>query len=80
MAEVIKCDLYDHFEIACMRRSAISLELHSGKTIAGVASDLVTKEAKEFLVLKTDNTEQQINLLDIDVLILSNSQQRIKIS
>jgi len=80
MADVIKCSLYDHFEIACMRRSQISLELHSGETVSGVAANLAIKETKEFLFLETDVGEQQINLMDIDVLVFSQSGERIKIS
>ncbi|MGK0374432.1 MAG: Rho-binding antiterminator [Arenicella sp.] len=80
MAEVIKCELYDYFELACMRRSTISLELHDGQTIAGVASNLETKDGKEFLLLTTGDRKRQVDLMQIDVLVFSNSGERVSIS
>lgn len=80
MANVIKCELYDYFEIACMRRSEVLLELHSGESIQGVARDLATKEGKEFIVLNADGVDRRINLKDIDVLVFAKSKERINIS
>ncbi len=80
MADVIKCDIYDHFEIACMRRSEVSLELHSGETINGVAHNLLTKDSKEFLIVKRDEGEHEINLKDIDILEFVKSGERVRVS
>ena len=80
MAKLIKCDLHDYFEIACMRRSNISLELHSGQAIDGLASTLTTTQSKEFLLLKTDDGERQVDLMEIDVLVFSDSGERFSIS
>ena len=80
MADVIKCDIYDHFEIACMRRSKVSLELHTGETITGVARDLQTRDGKEYLLLLNDEVETQVNLKEIDFMVIGETSQRIQIS
>ena len=80
MANVIKCELYDYFEIACMRRYDVLLELHNGESIRGEAENLITKEGKEFFLLNVDGAERRINLKDIDVLVFSKSGERINIS
>ena len=80
MANVIKCELYDYFEIACMRRYDVLLELHNGESIRGEAHNLITKEGKEFFLLNVDGAERRINLKDIDVLVFSKSGERINIS
>ncbi len=80
MADTIKCDIYDHFEIACMRRSRICLELHNGSTLVGTAVNLETRDQKEFLILDTDGSQRHVNLMDIDVLVFSDSGERFIIS
>ena len=80
MADVIKCDIYDHFEIACMRRSRVCLELHNGNTLVGTAVNLETRDRKEFLILDTDGSQSDVNLMDIDVLVFSDSGERFIIS
>jgi transcriptional antiterminator Rof (Rho-off) len=79
VTKTIKCELYDHFEIACMRRSKVSLELHGGETVTGVANDLAAEEGKEFLLLITENGDRRVNLMHIDVLVFSGSPERISI-
>ncbi len=80
MAEVIKCALYDHFEMACIRRCEVLLELKDGETISGIARDLKSKNSAEFLLLVTDDGEHRVNLMHIDVLVFSDSGERIIIS
>ena len=80
MAKVIKCDLHDHFEIACMRQSRLTLELNNGETVSGIANDLEVRKGVENLVLKVGGGLQKVNLMDIDVLILSATDQRFSIS
>jgi len=80
MAKVIKCDLHDHFEIACMRQSRLTLELNNGETVSGIANDLEVRKGVENLVLKVGGGLQKVNLMDIDVLILSATGQRFSIS
>ncbi|MBL4673486.1 MAG: hypothetical protein JKX81_14600 [Arenicella sp.] len=80
MADVIKCALYDHFEVACIRRCTVLLELKNGETISGVAGDLKSKNGVEFLLLVTDDGQRSVNLMHIDVLVFSDSGERIIIS
>ena len=80
MTNTIQCGLYDHFEIACMRLSQVSVELHNGETVVGIARNLETKEGKEFLLLNGTDGVREINLMDIDVLEFVKSGDRISIS
>jgi transcriptional antiterminator Rof (Rho-off) len=80
VTDVIKCGLYDYFELACVRRCTVLLELQGGETISGVASDLKSKNGVEFLLLVTDDGERRVNLMHIDVLVFSDSGERIIIS
>jgi len=80
MADVIKCALYDHFEIACIRRCHVVLELKSGENISGIAIDLKSKNGAEYLFLVADDGERRVNLMHIDVLVFSESGEKIIIS
>lgn len=84
MDKIIACDIHDYFEIACMRRSAIRLFLHSGLLIEGQARDVLTKEGKEFLVLTLgDPSSKQtdvINLMDIKEMTLLDESKVIQVS
>ena len=80
MAKIIKCDLHDHFEIACMRKSKLTLELSNGETVSGIAIDLEVKKGIENLILKVGDGQHKINLVDIDVLVLSETGERHIIS
>ena len=86
MKKIISCNIHDHFEIACMRRSLITLTLHNGSMIEGQAIDLVTKNKNEFICLKTPNQEaetkeiKQINLLEINTLKVHPSEEVIQVS
>ena len=83
MANIIACHVHDYFEIACMRRSHIVLTLHDGRVIKGTAIDLLTEDKNEFVCLKCNAGKanlEQVNLLDIDTLHISDSDSHIKVS
>ena len=82
--KIISCAIHDHFEIACMRASKITLELHNGQRLDGIAKDLETKNKNELLHLQI-TTEQQaetikINLLDIKTLNIAGNDTTIAVS
>ena len=80
MADVIRCDLYDYFEIACMRQYQVVLELLNGNEIEGTATNLKTKQGREWLLLKADGHTIEVDLKTVDVLVYRNTDERIKIS
>jgi len=81
MTKIISCNIHDHFEIACMHRSKITLCLHNGETIQGRAVDLITKNKNEFIKISLENkTDKSINLLEINTLKVDNSEELIKVS
>ncbi len=81
MADVIRCDLYDYFEIACMRREFIELQMQNGETFRGTAIDLQTKDGREWLFLdRIDLPQIQLDLREIQVLVFPRTGQSIKIT
>ena len=80
MADVIRCDLYDYFEIACMRQYQVVLELLNGNKIEGTATNLKTKQGREWLLLNVDGHTIEVDLKTVDVLVYKNTDERIKIS
>lgn len=84
MKTIIACDVHDYFEIACMRRLAVQLLLHSGVSIEGLASDLITTEGREFLVIELPDRQstqnEVINLMDIKTLTLLSESKVIPVS
>lgn len=81
MADVIRCDLYDHFEIACMRREFIELQMKNGNTYRGSAIDLQTKDGREWLYLdQVDLPQRLVDLREIEFLVFPKTGQSIKIS
>ena len=80
MADVIRCDLYDYFEIACMRRNKLVLELLNGDTLTGTAVNLKTEKGREWLLLNNDGTELEVDLKTIDVLVYTGTGERVRIS
>lgn len=64
MKAVIRCDIHDHFEIACMHRAKILLKLRKskGSVIQGHAETILQKQGQEYLVYSTGARFQQINL------------------
>jgi len=81
MPKIINCNVHDHFEIACMHRSKITLCLHTGEIIQGRAVDLITTNKNEFIKINLENkTDKSINLLEINTLKVDNSEELIKVS
>jgi len=82
MKKIINCNVHDHFEIACMRQSYVSLKLHNGQLISGRAKDLITENKSEYFYLDSANPEQEkrINLIDINTLTIEGSKTPIIIS
>ncbi|AWB65832.1 hypothetical protein C2869_04975 [Saccharobesus litoralis] len=73
MTKLISCDLHDHFEIVCMRRSQVQVTLADGNKQTGQALDIVLENGKEWLKLQTDSELLSINLLDINCLAAINN-------
>ena len=80
MSRVVNCDVHDHFEIACMRRSLINVELHSKQLLEGVALDVFARKGQEYLKIKTENLIQDIELTDIAFLRFKDDGKLIKVS
>ena len=80
MSKVVNCDVHDHFEIACMRRSLINVELHSKQLLEGVALDVFARKGQEYLKIKTENLIQDIELTDIAFLRFKDDGKLIKVS
>lgn len=81
MANVIRCDHYDHFEIACMRRETVELQMFDGEHVRGTAIDLQTKGGREWLFVNLESGERRTaDLREIKVLVFPKSGQSIKIT
>lgn len=81
MADVISCDLYDHFEIACMRREFVELQMQNGESVQGTAVDLKTKDGREWLLLdQTGIPRKPVDLREIEVLVFPKTGQSIRIA
>lgn len=76
MKKTIACDLHDHFEIVCMRRSNIQLTLLDGQVLEGQALDIATFDKAEFIKLVTHENENiEIALTNIQTLSAINNRQ-----
>ncbi len=62
---LLRCDLQDYFEAACVKRYELSLKLSDGQNQTGTAQDLRTRDQREFLVLSTKAGEVEIDLTEI---------------
>lgn len=52
MNQLIKCDLHDYLEIACMFHYQVKLTFKNGDKIQGTAGNIVLEIGREFLVLE----------------------------
>ena len=77
MTDIISCEIHDYFEIACMRKSVIDLELHTKQLIGGVALDVFKRNGKEYLKLETSSSIEDIELTSIASLSLKKNGKRI---
>ncbi len=49
----ISCDLYDHFEIAAMRKTPVIIHLKNGEKIDGIIKTMTTQNSVEYLKTTT---------------------------
>jgi len=74
MKTSISCDVHDYFEIVCMRKSQITIKLHSKKTVSGEASDIIlNQEKQECLQMRENNALHLIPLTEIKLLHAHNN-------
>jgi Rho-binding antiterminator len=66
---MISCELYDYFEIACMQRLKLRLQMLDGSELEGTALDTGrTSDKQEALILLIDEDTKYIALEDISTL------------
>ncbi len=66
MKTMISCDVHDYFEIVCMRKSQITITLHSGQKISGEASNIIAdNKREEQLTIINKGLTTAIKLTDI---------------
>ena len=66
MTKLISCDIHDHFEIVCMRKSLITVTTKSGETISGQASNIcINADKQEQLLVTQNDTITTVDLTDI---------------
>lgn len=71
----ISCHLYDHLELACVKRYQLELRLRDASLCRGIAVDLLIQSREEQLRLQlTDASKRLIALIDIvDVRVLDEA-------
>ena len=80
MAKTISCDIHDYFEIACMRKSFIHIDLHTKQCLEGVALDVFARKGKEYLKIETKNSIQEVELTNIKSLKAREDSEPIRVS
>ena len=74
MKTTISCDVHDYFEIVCMRKSQITITLHSEEKVSGEASDIIlNQEKQECLQVRENNALHLIPLTEIKHLHAHNN-------
>jgi Rho-binding antiterminator len=74
MKTMISCDVHDYFEIVCMRKSHITITLHSDEKVSGEASDIVlNQEKQECLLMMIHDVLHAILLAEIKHLHAHNN-------
>lgn len=68
MTTILKCELHDYLEVACLYHYRVSLILKSGGEYLGVPQTTTTKDKQEFLVFRCDNGE----VVDVELLNLKS--------
>jgi Rho-binding antiterminator len=81
--KAIACDIHDLIEIICMRRYQVEVSLHDGGTVRGTASNTLTRQGEEFLLLELPDTATpalQLNLVQISLIrVLTPGAQVVEI-
>ena len=63
---MLSCEHHDYIEIACLYHFEVEIVLHNKDSIQGFAETTETSpDKREWLVIRTDNLNQKINLNDI---------------
>ena len=66
---MLKCDLHDYIEIVCLYHHPLKLTLRSGAVLTGRAiTTRYDDQRQECLVIKQNDSEQQVVLEDIALL------------
>jgi len=78
VSKLISCDQHDHFEIACMHRSRVSLTLRNKEVLNGVAQTLVNKNGREWLKISVANTTKVIELNSVNQMDYEGNTVTIK--
>ncbi|MBZ9611317.1 Rho-binding antiterminator [Rheinheimera maricola] len=76
---MLNCDLHDYIEIVCLYHYPLKLTLSSGAVLSGTA--LTTRyndQRQECLVIKQQDTEQQVVLEDIALLEVTVSNPHVQ--
>jgi Rho-binding antiterminator len=67
VTELIKCDLHDYIEIACLFHFEIRLSLTNGDSVQGIAETTeTTADKREWLVLTINGQIQKFDLTGIN--------------
>lgn len=66
---MLKCDLHDYIEMVCLYHYPLKLTLSSGAVLSGTAlTTRYNQQRQECLVIKQNDSEQQVVLEDIALL------------
>ena len=66
---MLNCDLHDYIEIVCLYHYPLKLTLNSGAVLSGTAlTTRYNQQRQECLVIKQNDSEQQVVLEDIALL------------
>ncbi|MCL2893460.1 Rho-binding antiterminator [Brenneria tiliae] len=58
----INCDDYENLEATCQQNLTLTLELRSGETVTGKASDLILRKHVEYLVIEESGATRELRL------------------
>lgn len=62
---IISCERHDYIEIACLYGYQVRLKLTDGQSIEGKAVDIVTKDKREYLLIRHDKEQHSIDLTQL---------------
>lgn len=62
---MLRCDLHDYLEIACVFRLSVRLTLANGTQVQGIASTIVTQDKTEYLLLSEDADKEATQLVAV---------------
>lgn len=66
---MLNCDLHDYIEMVCLYHYPLKLTLNSGAVLSGTAlTTRYNQQRQECLVIKQNDSEQQVVLEDIALL------------